>query len=80
MSDVHRNLLLDLGYELKQSALEARRERDAAPKGSEAYSFKSGRLIAFYEIVSMMRNLADSFGVPLSDIRLDDIMPDRDLL
>ena len=79
MSDVHKNYLFDLGYELKQDALDARRERDSAPMGSEDRAFKSGRLLAFYEIISTMRNRAEGFGIPLSDLRLDDIEPDRDL-
>jgi hypothetical protein len=80
MSDSHKNYLFDLGYELKEDALAARRHRDSAPAGSEERAFKSGRLLAFYEIISTMRNMAEAFGIPLSDIRLDDIEPDRDLL
>jgi len=79
MSDAHRNYLYDLGFELKQDALEARRERDSARQGSEEQAFKSGRLLAFYEIISTMRNRAEGFCIPLSDLRLDDIEPDRDL-
>jgi hypothetical protein len=79
MSDPHRNYLFDLGHELKQDALDARRERDSSPEGSEERAFKSGRLLAFYEIISTMQNRAEGFGIPLSDLRLDDIVPDRDL-
>lgn len=79
MSDAHKNYLFDLGYELKADALDARHQRDSAPKGSEDRAFKSGRLLAFYEIISTMRNRAEGFGIPLSDLRLDDIDPDRDL-
>ena len=80
MSDNHRNYLFDLGDALKQEALDARRERDRAPEGSEERAFKSGRLLAYFEVLSTMRNRAEGFGIPLSDIRLDDIDPDRDLL
>lgn len=79
MSDAHKNYLFDLGYELKQEALDARRERDSARRGSEDRAFKSGRLLAYYEIISTMRNRAEGFGVPLSDLRLEDLEPDRDL-
>jgi hypothetical protein len=77
--DAYKNYLFDLGYELKQDALDARRERDSAPEGSEDRAFKSGRLLAFYEVISTLRNRAEGFGIPLSDLRLDDIEPDRDL-
>jgi hypothetical protein len=79
MSDAHKNYLFDLGYELKAEALAARRERDSSPEGSEDRAFKSGRLLAFYQVISTLRNRAEGFGIPLSEIRLDDIEPDRDL-
>lgn len=79
MSDAHKNYLFDLGYKLKQDALEALQERNAAPEKSEDRAFKSGRLLALYAVISTMRNQAESFGIPLSDIQLDDIEPDRDL-
>jgi hypothetical protein len=75
-----RNYLFDLGDALKQEALDARRERDRAPDGSEERAFKSGRLLAYFEVLSTMRNRAEGFGVPLSAIRLDDFDPDRELL
>jgi hypothetical protein len=55
------------------------RERDSAPEGSEDRAFKSGRLLAFYEVLSMMQNRAESFGLALSALRLEDVDPDRDL-
>ena len=79
MSDTHKNYLFDLGYEIKHYALEVRRERDAAPKGSEEREFTSGQLLAFYRVVSLMQQQAEGLGIPLSDLRLDDIEPDRDL-
>jgi hypothetical protein len=78
-SEAYKNYLFDLGYELKQSARDARRERDSAPEGSDDRAFRSGRLLAFYEVISTLRNRAEGFGIPLSDLRLDDIDPDREL-
>src|SRR5262245_39295725 len=75
----HRDYLFDLGYEIKLYAIEARRERDAAPEGSEERAFNSGQLLAFHRVVSLMQQQAEGFGIPLSDLRLDDILPDRDL-
>ena len=79
MSDMYRNYLFDLGYEIKRYALEVRRERDAAPKDSEERAFNSGQLLAFHRIVSLMQQQAEAFGIPLADLRLDDVVPDRDL-
>lgn len=75
----HQNYLYDLGYEVKQRALEARRERDAAPEGSAEKLFQSGRVLAFNEIISLMQQQAVGLGIPLAELRLEDIDPDRDL-
>lgn len=75
----HQNYLYDLGDEMKRRALEARRERDAAPEGSPERLFQSGRVIAFNEVISIMQQQAAGLGIPLAELRLDDIEPDRDL-
>lgn len=76
----HANYLRDLGLKMKLRALEARRERDAAPEGSEDRLFHSGRLMAFNEVISMMQQQAEAFGIPSTDLQLGDIEPDRDLI
>ena len=76
---VHKDYLYDVGLELKQRALEARRERDAASAGSAEREFHSGRLIAFNEVISILQQQALGLGIPLEDLRLNDIEPDRDL-
>jgi hypothetical protein len=76
----HREYLYDLGLELKLRALEAREERDAAPEGSADRTFHSGRLMAFNEVVSIIRQQAEGLGIPLADLRLKDVEPDRDLV
>jgi hypothetical protein len=76
----HKHYLYDLGLEVKLRALEARRERDAAEEGSADRTFHSGRLLAFNEVVSIMQQQAEGVGIPIADLRLDDIEPDRDLV
>ena len=75
----HTNYLLDLGAIVKRRAKEAVAERDATPEGSPEREFQSGRVIAFNEIISIMQQEAVGFGIPLSDLQLSDIDPDRDL-
>jgi hypothetical protein len=48
----HENYLYDLGLEVRQRALDARRQRDAAPVGSEDRTFRSGRVMAFNEVTT----------------------------
>lgn len=80
MPNEYKYYLFDLGYELKGDALDARREVDSAPTGSEDRAFKSGRALAYYEVISTMQQRAKGFNIPLSDLRLDDINPDKDLI
>ena len=79
MSETHKDYLFDLGLLIKERALEARRQRDASPAESLEHEFQSGRVIAFNEMISIMQQQAEGLGIPLSDLRLDDIEPDRDL-
>jgi hypothetical protein len=76
----HKYYLFDLGYEIKLFALQVRRERDAARENSEERTFRDGLLYACYRMISLMQQQAEGFGIPLSDLRLDDIDPDRDLI
>ena len=75
----YQNYLFDLGDEIKRRALEARNARESASSGSPEYMFQSGRVLAFNEVISIMQQSAAGFDIPLSDIRLNDIEPDRDL-
>ena len=75
----HASYLLDVGLYLKERALEARRERDRLPEGSTRRMFESGRVLAFNEVISVLQQTAEGFDIPLAELRLDDIDPDRDL-
>jgi hypothetical protein len=79
MSDRHKDYLFDLGFLIKERALEAYRQRDGLPLGSVEREFHTGRVLAFNEVISIMQQQAEGLGLPLSDLRLDDIEPDRDL-
>jgi hypothetical protein len=76
----YKNYLLDLGFLIKEEALAARKKRDGEKKGSREYSFESGRLMAFHYIIGLMQQQANAFGIPLEDLRLEDVDPDKDLL
>lgn len=78
--DKHKDYLSDLGYLLKERAKSAKENRDKEVRGSEDYIFESGRLMAYYEVISLMQDQAKAFGIPLKDLRLEDIVPDRDFI
>jgi len=71
--------LRDLGLLLKERALEARSDRDAA-KGSDRSAYAEGRLMGLYEVISLMQQQATAFGLEASDLNLHDLDPERDLL
>jgi hypothetical protein len=79
MSHRHKDYLFDLGFLIKERAIEACRQRDALPRDSGEREFQAGRALAFNEVISIMQQQAEGLGLPLSDLRLDDIEPDRDL-
>jgi hypothetical protein len=64
--------LHDLGLLLKIRALEAKRAKRS--------DFQDGRLFAFNEVISIMQQQAEGFQIPLKEIQLDDIEPDKDLI
>jgi hypothetical protein len=73
------NYLLDLGLLIREKAFEAKKNRDTSI-GTTDYDYELGHLMAFYEIVSLMQQQAEAFGIPLSKISLENIDPDKDLL
>lgn len=72
--------LFDLGYLIKQRALQAIEQRKDLLKETEEYDFQSGRILAFNEIISLMQQQAEGFDIGLAELRLDDVVPDRDLV
>jgi hypothetical protein len=77
--DTHRLYLYDLGFFLREAALDAKAARDAAA-GMESEPFQGGKTLAYYEVLSLLIAQADAFDLPLEDLRLDGLDPDRDLL
>jgi hypothetical protein len=79
MVDLHKNYLFDLGHLLREEALKAR-QAFQAEKGTPDAAFQSGRLMAYYEVLSLVISQAQSFNVPVADLHLSGLDPDRDLL
>lgn len=74
-AETAQHYLRDLGYLLRERAEEAKAKAQRA-EGSEAdRAFESGRLMAYYEVTSLMRNQAEVFDLPLKDLALDGFEP-----
>ena len=76
----YKHYLHDLGEIIKTRAFEAKEERSKQQKGSAAHHFQCGRLIAFNEVISILQQQAEGFGINLRDLNLSEIDPDRDLV
>jgi hypothetical protein len=78
-SDKYKHYLYDLGYLLKEYAREAKLRYDQS-RGKENEQMEAGELMAFYRVVALMQQQAEGFGIPLAELRLEDIDPDKDLV
>jgi hypothetical protein len=72
----HAYYLRDLGFLLREYAEKAVR----AARRPDATEFEQGRRMAYYEVVSLMQDQARTFDLPLADLALADLDPDRDIL
>jgi hypothetical protein len=79
MADLHKNYLFDLGYLLREEAQRAGQAFRVA-KGTGDEAFQSGRVMAYYEVLSLVISQAQAFGVPSADLRLDGVDLERELL
>lgn len=70
--------LRDLGMLLKEKARSAR--QDAAQGHAEDRDYKLGFLMAYHEVISLLKQQAEAFGIDVRSLCLDDIDPDSDLL
>jgi hypothetical protein len=66
---VSDHYLLDLGFLLKEAALDARQRANSTPDPGEK-AFEQGRAMAYYEVVSLMKDQAVAFGVDAAASRL----------
>lgn len=68
-------MMLDVSRELVDKAKAAKAE--ATRSGSE---YDKGRHFALYEVISLLAQQADAFGIDRKSVGLADIDPERDLL
>lgn len=71
--------LADLGTLLKEEALKAKAAAAAAVETSD-HPFELGRLTAYYEVLSLVKQQATAFGIPDDAIGLHAFDPDTELL
>jgi hypothetical protein len=59
--------------------LEAKARRDAA-RDKDDRLFHAGEVLSYYAVISLIQQQAQGFDIPLEELRLDGLDPDRDLL
>ena len=73
------NYATDLGGLIAEKAREARYARDGAEEKSDR-DYQLGYLMAYHEVVSLMQQQADIFGIERRSIGIADIDPENDLI
>lgn len=69
----------DLGLLIKEKAFDAKHAKESSV-GTANHQFDLGRLMAFHEVISLMQQQAEAFGIPFEEIGLTDVDPDHVLL
>jgi len=75
LSDTYWHYIKDLIQIISEKSLDAKRDAE----GSKL-DFDVGGLMAYYEVLGILQQQANAFGIPLAEIGLDKIDRDRDLL
>jgi len=73
-----KNYIKFIGLLLKENAKKAKLEADHPQEDDTSYS--TGYLMAYHEVIAILKNRAPTFGLKQEDIGLEDIEPERDLL
>ncbi len=81
----YQAFLWEVGDYIREDALEARdrvakdRADTSTPEHDPSKMFHLGGMLSYYSLVSWMQQVAEPFGIPLEELALQDIDPDRDL-
>ena len=76
---VYEHYFVDLAQYVKDLADAAKRARDAAADPS-VRQFADGRLLGLHEVVSLMKEQAIAFNIPVAGTALAEVDPERDLV
>ena len=79
MNETYKHYSRDCCNILKQMARDAKRDADGAA-GTGDEGFRSGSLMAFHAVISLLQQQALAFQIPLADLDLADIEPMKELV
>ena len=75
----YKYYLSDLGALVKEKALNAKKEK-VKTQESDDYNYSLGYLTAWMEVVSLLKDQAEAFEIEYTELGLDDIEPESDLM
>jgi hypothetical protein len=75
MDNLYSNYAYDLCTILCERARDAKSDKEREPN-----DYNVARLMAYHEVVSILRDQAIAFGIELEKLGLNNIQPDIDLL
>lgn len=75
----YKNYVREVACLLKDNAKKAKIDADN-PKEGDSADFNSGFLMAYHQVITIMKNQAPFFKLYPSNINLADIVPERDLI
>lgn len=74
-----KHYIQEISCLLKENAKQAKLEvKD--PKTKDSLDYNIGYLMAYHEVITIMKNQAYVFNIDQKEIELEDIEPDRDLV
>ena len=73
--DVFKRFVQDVCFILKEEAISAKNECI-----SDKDDYNLGNLSAWRAVLALLQNQADAFGIPRSDLYLENIDPEKDLI
>ncbi len=77
--DKYKNYLYDLGILFKEKAMSAKAD-ELSSLDTVDRNYKIGYLMAYHEVISIMKQQADAFDIGHIDLGLNDIDPESELL
>jgi hypothetical protein len=77
--DSLKNYIQEINCLLKDYARQAKIDADH-PKESDSADFNDGFLMAYHQVIAVMKNQAPFFDLTQEELNLADIEPERDLI
>jgi hypothetical protein len=74
-----RNYMQEISCLIKDYAKQAKVDADH-PKEGDSADFNNGFLMAYHQVIAVMKNQAPFFDLTQEEINLADIEPERDLI